>query len=188
MRYDLEAIIRGATLQRVNDMPYERISPLINSFDHYDRVYDPPGREHYRLLCYIASQFNNEVIYDVGTWTGLSAICMASNPSNRVVSYDIGVFIEVNRPLNLEFRVGDIFDEDRVLQSPFLFVDVDPHDGIFEKAFVDMLRKKKYKGLVMFDDIHLNDEMKAIWNDITEKKFDLTDVGHWSGTGAAIFE
>lgn len=188
MRYDLEAIIRGATLERVNDFPYEKIAPLINSFRHFDGVYAPPGREHYRLLSYLASHFNGDVLYDVGTWTGLSAISMATNQSNRVISYDIGFFIEVNRPENVEFRIGDVFNEKTIFESPFIFVDVDPHDGIFEKLFIEHLRKNKYKGLVGFDDIHLNEEMREIWASITEKKFDLTEVGHWSGTGLAIFE
>ena len=188
MRYDLEAIIRGATYERVAEMPYEKISSLITSFRQFDMVYAAPGKEHYRLLCYLASQFNNEVLYDVGTWMGLSAITMGSNSSNRVVSYDIGMFIEVNRPTNVEFRIGDVFNEKSIFESPFIFIDVDPHDGKFEKLFIEHLRAGKYKGLLMFDDIHLNDEMREIWASITEKKFDLTEVGHWSGTGLAIFE
>jgi hypothetical protein len=40
----------------------------------------------------------------------------------------------------------------------------------------------------MLDDIHLNDDMKLFWNNITEEKYDLTSIGHWSGTGLVVFK
>jgi hypothetical protein len=39
----------------------------------------------------------------------------------------------------------------------------------------------------MFDDIYLNAEMTNFWNGLQNEKYDLTKVGHWSGTGIAIF-
>jgi hypothetical protein len=40
----------------------------------------------------------------------------------------------------------------------------------------------------MLDDIHLNEAMINYWNSFTEEKYDLTNIGHWSGTGMVIFE
>jgi hypothetical protein len=30
--------------------------------------------------------------------------------------------------------------------------------------------------------------MKNFWDRIEEKKYDITNIGHWSGTGLVIFE
>jgi hypothetical protein len=38
------------------------------------------------------------------------------------------------------------------------------------------------------DDINLNNPMKEFWNVITEDKYDISEYGHWSGTGLVIFE
>jgi hypothetical protein len=62
------------------------------------------------------------------------------------------------------------------------------HNGDFEQEFVDHLIKIKYKGLVMFDDIYLNYEMRKFWEGLKNEKFDLTEIGHFSGTGLVIFK
>ena len=65
--------------------------------------------------------------------------------------------------------------------------DVDPHDGIIEREFLNWLDANNYKGIVFFDDIHLNPAMQAIWDSINKEKYDLTDLGHYSGSGIAIY-
>jgi hypothetical protein len=39
----------------------------------------------------------------------------------------------------------------------------------------------------MFDDIHLNSEMSNFWDGLENEKYDLTDIGHHTGTGIAIY-
>jgi hypothetical protein len=74
-------------------------------------------------------------------------------------------------------------------EYPFIFIDVDPHDGIQETKMIQKLVDKKYKGYVLLDDIHLNQAMQNFWDSIpvTVRKVDLTEIGHWSGTGLLIF-
>jgi len=75
-----------------------------------------------------------------------------------------------------------------------MYLDIDPHDGIQEMIFLDMLRKIKYKGLIMCDDIHINSGMEVFWSNITEEKFDLSHIGHCHpngqiyGTGLIVFK
>ena len=57
------------------------------------------------------------------------------------------------------------------------------HNGIHEKLFYDWLIKINYKGLLLFDDIHLNNEMRTFWNNIIHKKEDISHIGHITGTG-----
>lgn len=145
-----------------------------------------PGKEHYRLLCLLSTWFSDSYIYELGTWTGGSALCLAYNKSNYVISYDIKHLVEVERQSNVEFRQGNFTHDKQMLSSPFIFIDV-THDGKLERFIYDYLIKNNYKGLTVWDDINLNDEMRSFWNDVTHEKHDLTEFGHYSGTGVIIF-
>ena len=144
--------------------------------------------EHYDLLSTISHNYSGIKIYDIGTYRGLSAVALSSNTDNLVVSYDIGYYIEVDRPNNVEFRIGNFYTDKEMLSSPLIMFDIDPHDGKQERVFVDNLINVGYKGTVIFDDIHLNEGMKQFWSSITQEKHDYTQYGHWSGTGIVIFK
>jgi hypothetical protein len=70
-----------------------------------------------------------------------------------------------------------------------------PYTIPFEREWMDRLVKMAdFKGLVLLDDIHHNAEMKRWWNELKEKAnewgyttYDLTSVGHVSGTGLLDF-
>jgi hypothetical protein len=158
------------------------------------------GSEHYRLLCYISSLFNDEIFIDIGTYVGSSALALGYNKNNKVISFDIirqskdtqGIIVNVDESINdenIKFKIGDVFEYDKtiILSSPLIFLDT-KHDGIFEEVFYNFLINEKYKGILMLDDINLNDEMKQFWNKIKNKKFDISNIGHWSGTGLVVFE
>lgn len=146
-----------------------------------------PGKEHYRLLCHLSTWFNNTTIYELGSWTGGSALCLAYNKSNYVISYDIQYIIDVERQPNMEFRQGDFEYDKQLLASPFIFIDVS-HDGKLEQRIYNYLVNNNYKGLTIWDDINLNPEMKAFWNSVSHEKRELTKFGHYSGTGAIVFK
>lgn len=145
-----------------------------------------PGQEHYRLLCLLSTWFNNIYIYELGTWTGGSALCLAYNKSNYVISYDIKHLVEIERQPNIEFRQGDYKHDKQLLRSPLIFIDV-THDGKLEREIYNYLIENNYKGLTVWDDITLNNEMKDFWNSVKHEKYDLTNFGHYSGTGVIIF-
>ena len=146
------------------------------------------GREHYRLLMYISTLINRGIIFDVGTYRCMSAAALSFSGKNKVISYDIEQNISTNPDiLNVEYKLGDVRNDENLSKSQFIFFDVD-HDGKFEKLFLDHLREIEWKGLMLCDDIYLNDPMKKWWDSISEEKIDLTNVGHWSGTGLIIFK
>lgn len=156
--------------------------------DYRDFFPGEPGREHYKLLAHLSTLFTGVTIVDIGTDAGCSAMALSYNPANRVVSYDL-----VNRRRadiqlpNVEFRVRDaLADADEWFASPLISLDV-AHDGTYEDVFYAHLSKAGYKGLLVLDDVYLNDEMKRFWGTITHQKADITAVGHWSGTGIVFF-
>ena len=74
-----------------------------------------------------------------------------------------------------------------LLEAPFIMLDTF-HDGGFEREFILELLKNNYKGMVLCDDIYLNDEMKSFWEWVPLQKIDVSKYGHWSGTGIILFD
>ena len=145
------------------------------------------GKEHYRLLMYISSLFTNSVLFDVGTNKCMSALALSKNGTNIVKTYDIlKVAPEYPSVSNIKYIIGDSTEDKDLINSNCIFLDV-AHDGTYEDKFYDYLRKINWKGFLLLDDIHLNDPMKTFWNRITEEKYDVTNKGHWSGTGLVVF-
>ena len=69
-----------------------------------------------------------------------------------------------------------------------------PKTKPFERAFFDRLKSIGYKGILLLDDIHLNKQMKAWWAEVQAgassggyRTFDITKIGHYSGTGLVDF-
>jgi len=147
------------------------------------------GHEPYRLLAYMSKGYKN--IADLGTYEGLSALALSNNHLAKVTSYDIdGTNNIVSGRKNITFVVRDLFDHiDDILKCDLIYLDIDPHDGIQEQRFTDILLERKYKGVVIADDIHLPryDKMIQWWKDITIEKHDVTEIGHHSGTGIIRF-
>lgn len=158
------------------------------------------GREPYRLLYYFASLFNNSIIIDLGTSNGGSALALSQNETNQIYSFDIQERTETNyfqnhysferspRFKNVDFIISENFMKymDIFLKSSFIYLDI-AHDGVWETILLESLISNNYKGLVIMDDIHEFPEMKKIWDNISIKKIDLTQYGHWSGTGLLDF-
>jgi predicted O-methyltransferase YrrM len=143
--------------------------------------------EHYRLLNYITNLYEDILILDIGTAMGHSCLSLAQNKKNKIITYDI---LERNHSFfnfynNVIFKKMDANEEtsENIKLAKIIFLDVDPHDGIQEKKFTDMLENIDFKGYLICDDINLNSGMKYWWDSIEYEKYDLTEIGHWSGTG-----
>jgi len=146
------------------------------------------GKEHYRLLMYVSMLYNDEIIFDVGTNKCMSALALSYNSLNKVKSFDIVKLLPDNPNVNnIEYIIGDATKDVDLVKCPVIFLDVD-HDGTYENIFYNHLRSINWKGILILDDIHLNQPMKDFWNGISEKKYDITNIGHWSGTGIVLFE
>jgi len=150
--------------------------------------------EHYKLLSYLSDLFEDEIILDLGTRDGLSALVLSKNQKNKVITYDL-----LPKPIemskfehlipNCEFKQMNIFDEDLeiIKKSKLIFLDLDPHDGIQEKRFIDVLESLNYDGIVICDDIIWFQQMNEWWNNLKQTKYDITKYGHGSGTGLIDF-
>ncbi len=157
--------------------------------EHLKYFLDTRFVEHYRLIACLSTNFQNSRLFDIGTNRGYSALALSYNPANTVVSYDIVDCQQLHAADQLkriEYRIGNVLSDPRLLTSPLIMLDTD-HDGVFERQVYEYLRKSRYRGLLFLDDIHLNSAMIRFWNDICEPKEDLTDLGHFSGSGLVEF-
>lgn len=189
----------------LKNMKIELSTATLNAIDTHDAKiadaipnwYKPyyhleAGKEHYRLLMYFASLYNYEVLTDIGTNRGASAVALSINPTNMVYSIDIANVKEGERlPTNCEYVIGNIlWDEkimDRVLNSKFIMLDID-HEYHNEIQIYNRLVERGWKGIIVCDDIHLNDPMKRFWSEVSSPKLDITKYGHGSGTGVIILD
>ena len=156
---------------------------------HLRYFLDTEFKEHYRLIAWLSSRFDQATLFDIGTNRGYSALALSYHPSNRVVSYDIVECKALHFAEQLgriEYRLGDVMADPRLLSSPLIMLDTN-HDGGFESEFYAFLKRNRYRGWLFLDDIHLNAAMIRFWDSITEPKEDLTAVGHFSGSGLVAF-
>lgn len=178
----------------LNTMDSSYINDYSNKLRNAELNHDPyyfhmeSGKEHYRLLMYISTLYNNETIFDIGTNKCMSALALSYNKLNKIKTFDIVKLLPENPSVdNIEYILGDSTKDSDLNNCPIIFLDVD-HDGIYEDIFYDHLKSIDWKGILILDDIHLNEPMKNFWNRIEEKKYDITNIGHWSGTGLVVFE
>lgn len=156
--------------------------------DYYDK---PSGQEHYRLLKYFAKNIDGPII-EIGTHCGTSAVALANSTEHDVITYDIVDVKENNLShiKNLTFRIceftADVDYKEKILNSKMIFIDA-PHTGEFEQMCYQWLVDNNYKGITIWDDIHLNEEMEIFWYGVEQNKMDVTDYGHATGTGIIFF-
>ena len=173
--------------------------------------YEKSGVEQYRLLAYLSTLLDNEIILDVGTYKGGSALALSYNKNNKVISIDTKYQIVTEIDLsNIEFLEGNLLDfEDEIVKfkngfrneildtgyskklihdSKLILYDT-VHNGIVEKQFHDYLVESNWSGICIWDDIkfRFNKEIRQgmvdFWDSIENEKEIITEYAHWTGTG-----
>lgn len=153
-------------------------------------------KEHYKLLAHLSTRVRQGTIFDLGTHLGDSAVAL-SYGGKPVETFDIADNVR-GRPLppNVHTNLVDLWSpevreawKEKLLASPLIFLDIDPHEGTREIEFVHWLEANEYQGILVLDDIWYFKPMRDhCWYHIEGKyKTDATRLGHWSGTGIVSF-
>jgi hypothetical protein len=156
------------------------------------------GDSYYKLLAYMSSQCEDgKICIDLCTNNGSSALAMSYNPNVKVLSFDQAQRSQHPVKENIEYHIDTtLFSEewftrwkDTLLESSFIFIDIEPHNGDIEYLLYRWLEKNEYKGVIVYDDIWYFKTMRdGLWYKIpTNVKEDVTDIAHWSGTGIIDF-
>lgn len=179
------------TNQELDSLDLSFNSQKIKSEEYKNYFLEKSGKEHYRLLTHISNSFEKIHILDIGTLKGCSALAFSSNEKNKVFSFNLHDELDLNqKPSNIEFIVDNVLKveyKSLILSSSFIMLDTF-HDGGFENEFYEYLKTIEYKGHLLLDDIHLNNNMDKFWTSIDKPKNDITNIGHVSGTGVVYFE
>jgi predicted O-methyltransferase YrrM len=177
-----------------NDVRKINLDYFDNQKDMFPHLIEPDN--HFRFLTYISKLYDNILILDLGTLHGFSCISLAQNLNNKVQTYDISTdryfgenLKSITEKYNVIYKNMDANSEngDVLNSAKIIFLDIDPHEGSQEIRFYEKLLQINFKGILLCDDIRLNDGMKNFWNRIEKEKYDLSDIGHWSGTGLVNF-
>ncbi len=147
----------------------------------------PAGHTEYKLYSYLSKKVNSPIILDIGTLFGGSALALSANDKSKVISYDL-VELSTHEHLiknNIEFRVGNFMEDDYDYSKISLIViDVEPHDGTLEPPMIEHVVSQGFKGLILLDDISsMFPGMPEMWDSLPYEKYNVTEIGHFSGTG-----
>tara|TARA_B100001113_G_scaffold264419_1_gene219361 strand:- start:504 stop:1130 length:627 start_codon:yes stop_codon:yes gene_type:complete len=169
-----------------------------------------PGVSEYQLYAYLSSKVNDSIILDIGTHKGGSALSLSYNERNKIRSYDIKEQgASTIKKDNITWHIGQFTEDSQIDWDnvSIIMLDVGWHTGKEEREMMQFLRDKDWKGILLHDDIDtpLSQETRSanpkllhmpeilwfdnnnMWNEIPEEKFDLSDIGHCSGTGLVNF-
>lgn len=178
--------IKWPSVEELNSINLEYFLQKIPSSDGFKIYYDmPASSEHYRLFTWLSNNFSYCEIVEIGVYKGFSGLALSSNSNNKVVGFDIINNINCILPSNYNLIIDDYRNyTDVIKKAKIIFYDT-VHDGILEKEFIEYIEKIDYSGMIIFDDIYLNQEMSKFWKlmTCTYPSLDLTRLGHATGTG-----
>ena len=146
-----------------------------------DDMFDnPPGIVPYKLYAYLSTTFNDSIILDIGTSWGCSALALSFNPTNTVLSYDVKDYGKEVKKENITFKIRDFQKDEDIDYKKVKMILLDTnHTGTQEVEFMQFLIEKDWDGLLLLDDIHLNEPMQNFWECFDEDiKVDVTELGH----------
>ena len=185
VQLSLRAIAEASQLTELHPSPYVAIWP----------------GEHYKLLAGFIKTLQPKLVVEIGTATGLSALCMKRflPKGARLVTFDVVPWHKVPRTVltSKDFESGLLTQFVEDLGDPYvvrkhtamlqdatlIFIDA-THDGVLEAKLLATLQAIPFrqKAYAILDDIRVWTMLK-MWREVRLPKLDLTSFGHWSGTG-----
>lgn len=177
--------------EHVDNVDLEPLRKFIRGAD-LPQFFKPAGVEHYKFLAYLSYFYEGARFLDLGSRWGGSAVALSANSLNKVHSYDIAYQgqTKIKRP-NTKFFIQDIVTNLNFYPRDFdvIMVDIGDHDGKLEDRLFTYLKVTDWKGVAIFDDvIHEWPKLTEVWESWEHpNKYDLTDVGHFTGTGVIDF-
>jgi predicted O-methyltransferase YrrM len=164
-----------------------------------------PG-EHYRLLAGTVATQKPKTVVEIGTETGLSALCLLKYlpAGSKLITFDLIPWNKFSNTVlrqedfasgQLRQEIADLSDPamfkkhvDLISQADLLFLD-GPKDGKFEPAFAALLNTIQYSKApwILFDDIR-DLHMLRFWRELRYSKLDFTSFGSWTGTGLVYWD
>ena len=157
-------------LDQINHVNFNIYNDIVTQteYDTRNEFFGPCGQQHYRLLSHLSTLFDNQIIIDIGTHRGSSALALSYNDNNVVLSFDIVNKVDndyIKQKHNIKLMIDNVFEnyetyQNLLLSSPLIVLDIDPHDGFIEYDFYEWLKEHDYQGLLLCDDIWHFEKMR----------------------------
>lgn len=176
----------------INQIDLSSLDSICNNAPNYKYFNLEAGKEHYKLLAYLSKIVDGKKVLDIGTYQGLSAAAMSLS-GKEVDTFDIvedpSALEIISKLDNVHYHLGTEYMHrfaEIIKDVDLIMLDID-HRGQTEKDILKLLDDVGYDGILMMDDIHLNDAMRDVWSSVTRSKYDVSTFGHWSGTGIVLY-
>lgn len=144
-------------------------SPLLKKInrDTHAQVLSPrmlSGQLQGRVLSMISCMLRPEVILEIGTYTGYSALCMAEGlrENGKLITIDIneelydrvsGYFREANLHDRIDYRIGDATVMIPRLQERFDLVFIDADKENYSRYFDLVIDRVNLNGIILADNV-----------------------------------
>ena len=206
---------------KINGMdkdPLERVKNYTTE-NYMKFLLSSAGREHYPFQNYMSATYGDcRHFMDIGTRYVTSALALGSNQKSPVWTFDLPTSSERRASFRgkteeewqtqvRELGVDITFYNLDLMRIPddelktyfgtwFVMLDTEhlPYTVPFERELFQRMLDIHFKGILVLDDINLNNQMKKWWKELQDnaekggyKTFDVTKVGHFSGTGLVDF-
>lgn len=93
---------------------------------------------------------------------------------------DAGIVVRTEDPL-------EVLTPERLATVGLIALDVEPHDGTYERIFIQAMLDRGYRGLLVLDNYRVSQGMQNVYRWAPVRKVDVTDMAHWSGTAVLVF-
>lgn len=157
---------------------------------------DDNGCHYYRFLHELVKAARPPVVVETGTRKGCSAIQMASaNPAGTVVTVDLdpnsSKIISTLGAKNITPITGDsisLFSRVEAIapRIDLLYLDSDHSFARVLSEYVAYGSIVRDGGLIVFDDIHINVDLRRFWPSVKYPKIDLNHLHVGCGFGIAV--
>ena len=161
-----------------------------------NEIYNISGRnnKYYQYLFCLNELLKPKQEIEIGAAAGISTILMCLSLPKESVFYSVDIDPMSWRWMNADYPqlvklLGSSTDMNiwpkgvDLSKTNVWFMD-SLHEEQQLRAEVELYKPFWKKGtVILFDDIHLNDGMERVWNDLNGDKLDISDPCHYSGFG-----
>jgi len=135
---------------------------------------------YYRFFYFLVEKYAPLNILELGTYTGISAYALADkNIGGQVISVDHTegrLLAQCKLVENAKFIICDSLQKVDIEKIDILFIDT-LHDGKRCQAEFDLYEKNVVPGgIIFFDDVYLNNDMRTFWENFNPEKYEKFDL------------
>lgn len=187
--------------QEVNQIDLTHLAHFLQWNPSYQQYFlQEAGKEPYKLIAFL-SKIIGGVAVDMGTLYGSSALALSYNEQVQVMTLDTKRHIPDTQDLVTPLKRPNVrmivtscqAVLPHVAKADLVLLDIDTHLTKEIKKIIHELAYYGFKGVLVLDNINLNDDMKLLWKDVGEeltscKTVDATLLGHHTGTGIITYD